>query len=201
MFPINPVWGPWPEQPDLLYIPLCFLLITVKFFFALNSYPLYIPLCFLLIHGSRQLLLYWEISLHSTMFPINPALPRKNFCEKWLYIPLCFLLIFYRARKYKLLRILYIPLCFLLIILKSGNTSAWRYALHSTMFPINPDCVCRNLLNVLLYIPLCFLLICSANPKLSPDNCLYIPLCFLLIDEYFGYFECPNCFTFHYVSY
>ena len=139
MFPINLYFRYERRIRNGLYIPLCFLLITVKFFFALNSYPLYIPLCFLLIHGSRQLLLYWEISLHSTMFPINPHASGKAYGCNALYIPLCFLLITKSLRPLQRILTLHSTM-FPINLFASLISSSGVAALHSTMFPINLRC-------------------------------------------------------------
>ena len=71
MFPINLV----PDDDALimrvLYIPLCFLLITALTGPAISRIVLYIPLCFLLIGSLDGTIPGREETLHSTMFPIN----------------------------------------------------------------------------------------------------------------------------------
>ena len=120
--------------------------------------------------------------LHSTMFPINRIIRSKYNDFTILYIPLCFLLIQLCPAGEILLIGLYIPLCFLLIVCPQGAERApgrlyiplcfllipypgrpavFRGpALHSTMFPINPDeDDSGSVVRFRLYIPLCFLLI------------------------------------------
>ena len=126
-----------------LYIPLCFLLISVRrsgkadYQFALHSTMFSINL--LATRTTGEMLL----PLHSTMFSINPILVIPIYLIATLYIPLCFLLIFFVPPLIALKMYLYIPLCFLLI---------------SAVLP--PAELLSN-----LYIPLCFLLIVTSETK------------------------------------
>ena len=61
------------------------------------------------------------ITLHSTMFSINPLQRLQVIFPMHLYIPLCFLLIKNQIADDVTTVILYIPLCFLLIDYTSYN--------------------------------------------------------------------------------
>ena len=115
MFPINPIFISNPNKTIILYIPLCFLLIKKAIKHATLPYQLYIPLCFLLIGLDRENVVNNILTLHSTMFPINPYTNYSDWAGNNLYIPLCFLLIDSGLLIKIWFKLLYIPLCFLLI--------------------------------------------------------------------------------------
>ena len=92
MFSINQCFPNTDKPYSTLYIPLCFLLIQIKFhgyfqrrtlhstMFSINLWFhyfssrisfLYIPLCFLLIPAGEQFGRRYDGPLHSTMFSIN----------------------------------------------------------------------------------------------------------------------------------
>ena len=101
---------------NLIYIPLCFLLIHDRVWEEDWQTLIYIPLCFLLIRTAFIPSEGHKFDLHSTMFSINLKLDMSQ--------PEAFRI--------------YIPLCFLLIATADWEITRLQQHLHSTMFSINP---------------------------------------------------------------
>ena len=139
MFSINQPGSARKSDQEVLYIPLCFLLIKYPFPSCKFTIILYIPLCFLLIGNRGIERLEHRKSLHSTMFSINLFILIIEYADIFLYIPLCFLLISYHDFRQPAPGALYIPLCFLLIMYFVKFEGMTKDALHSTMFSINQE--------------------------------------------------------------
>ena len=202
-----------------------FLLILDSSVWCLPVHEIYIPLCFYLYRNGEPGTVFWSsftfhyvstytghviriftsgIDLHSTMFLLILRRKTRSSWWFWIYIPLCFYL--YRSQDVQ-----YTGLCWFTFHYVSTYTAfcardIWQlHNLHSTMFLLIPNHVCRDWDTVVLFTfhyvstytissmikpekklhlhSTMFLLIHFTQLASDAQNIIYIPLCFYLYGQ------------------